>query len=271
MKVHVFLAELEKKRTRLRQRVIALVSVVALAGVGCAVRVSQEAESTPMSPVVSRPLPASVDGGHPLLLDRPGASTPSRPAARPVVAGVFPSVFGIPVTVFNAYLRAADSLAVSDPGCGLTWPVLAGIGRVESDHARNGDVTAYGDMVHPIYGPPLNGTKGTAAIRGPNGNWARAVGPMQILPSTWAEWASDGHGDGRADPKNVFDASLAAARYLCADSSNLSTNSGLHSALLRYNPSEQYASAVMRWIRAYQYGGFPVAEYAGGSAVRVGW
>ena len=39
---------------------------------------------------------------------------------------------GIPSLVLDAYRRAADSLQGSDPGCGLPWWLLAGIGRIES-------------------------------------------------------------------------------------------------------------------------------------------
>ena len=39
---------------------------------------------------------------------------------------------------------------------------------------------------------------------------------MQFLPGTWSRYASNGNGDGKADVQNVFDASLAAARYLCS-------------------------------------------------------
>src|SRR2546428_764976 len=83
--------------------------------------------------------------------------------------------------------------------------------------ARSGVVDANGTTVSPILGPVLDGN-GFAAIPDTDGGrldgnqvWDRAVGPMQFLPSTWTTWSADGNGDHRADPNNVFDASLAAA------------------------------------------------------------
>jgi hypothetical protein len=258
----VFLGEPEVQQKRLRHRALLLVGVLALVGIDCAARVARQTEITAVSNTVGKPRPVlAVDGGHPLFLQPP----PDIAASKPLAAGssaprISLPAYGIPVSVFSSYLRAADSLAVSAPSCRLTWPVLAGIGRVESNHARNGDVAPNGDMVHPIFGPPLNGSNGTATTRDQNGNWVRAVGPMQFLPSTWVKWGADGNGDGRTDPENVFDASLAAGRYLCADSSLLSTSGGLHDALLRYNNSEKYADTVTQWIRAYEDGGVPVPD-----------
>src|SRR5437879_9261673 len=86
---------------------------------------------------------------------------------------------------------------------------------------------------------------------------------MQFLPGTWAKWGADGDDDGTTDPQNVFDATLAAGRYLCAGSGDLSTADGLHSALLRYNDSEQYANTVTQWINSYAHGGIPVPDRSG--------
>ena len=36
-----------------------------------------------------------------------------------------------------AYRKAAATLAVEDPSCHLSWPLLAGIGKVETDHGRS--------------------------------------------------------------------------------------------------------------------------------------
>jgi hypothetical protein len=89
--------------------------------------------------------------------------------------------------------------------------------------------------------------------------WDRAVGPMQFIPSTWRRWAADGNHDGIADPENVYDAGLAAGRYLCADGRDLSTAGGLQSAILSYNYSDTYLRLVSAWLVAYQGG---IAEVA---------
>src|SRR6202008_3817201 len=88
--------------------------------------------------------------------------------------------------------------------------------------------------------------------------YARAMGPMQFLPGTWSRYASDGNGDGKADVQNVFDASLAAARYLCSGGLNLRDQSQVMAAILRYNTSMPYAQNVLGWAAAYATGVIPV-------------
>ena len=54
----------------------------------------------------------------------------------------------------------------------------------------------------------------------------------------------DASGDGRADPNNIDDAALTAARYLCANNRNLATSGGWRSAILSYNQSDEYVRSV---------------------------
>ncbi len=81
---------------------------------------------------------------------------------------------------------------------------------------------------------------------------------MQFLPGTWARYASDGDGDGVADPQNLYDATLAAARYLCSGGLNLRDQSQVMAAILRYNNSMPYAQNVLGWAAAYATGVIPV-------------
>jgi hypothetical protein len=81
---------------------------------------------------------------------------------------------------------------------------------------------------------------------------------MQFLPGTWARYASDGDGDGKADPQNLFDATLAAARYLCSGGLNLRDQSQVLSSVLRYNNSMPYARNVLGWAAAYATGVVPI-------------
>ena len=69
---------------------------------------------------------------------------------------------------------------------------------------------------------------------------------MQFIPSTWQRWGADGDGDGDADPHNVFDATLAAGRYLCAAAGDLTllTRDGVIRAILAYNPNQEYLRVV---------------------------
>jgi hypothetical protein len=249
-----FLPDRAEHRARARTATALLAVLVALATVDGMVPVA-ETVSRPDAGTSPPPMRAAVDGGTPLFLDPP----PPLPFAPQSSAPVPDEASGIPATVLRAYERAAATHAITDSSCRLSWPVLAGIGRVESHHARNGDVMPDGTMRTPIYGPPLNGTGGNAAIRNGDG-WDRAAGPMQFIASTWARWGVDGSADGRADAQNVFDATLSAGRYLCANGTDMSTVDGLRRALLRYNHSNAYVDVVIRWIRIYESGGHPVRD-----------
>ena len=60
----------------------------------------------------------------------------------------------IPPVALEAYLAAGDHCN------GLTWNILAGIGKVESNHGRvfGGVIDGDGDVVPPIFGAALNGS-----------------------------------------------------------------------------------------------------------------
>ncbi|MEQ7004719.1 lytic transglycosylase domain-containing protein [Actinopolymorpha sp. B17G11] len=168
---------------------------------------------------------------------------------------------GVPATVLSAYRRAAARVRVLDPACGLSWEMLAGIGKIESGHAWGGYVTSRGDTVRPILGPQLDGSR-YAAISDTDGGrldgdtqWDRAVGPMQFIPSSWEHFAADGNADGTKNPHNVFDAALASGLYLCVGQGDLSRSGDLREALYRYNHSTSYVQSVYAWILAYRQGG----------------
>ena len=174
-----------------------------------------------------------------------------------------PGALGIPTIALSAYRNAERMMAVADPGCGISWNLLAGIGRIESMHANGGAADVHGTAVRPIYGPALDGTlPGNEVIVQSSGGgtitYARAIGPMQFLPGTWARYASDGDGDGIADPQNLYDATLAAAKYLCTGGLNLRDQSQVMAAILRYNNSMPYAQNVLGWAAAYATGVVPV-------------
>jgi membrane-bound lytic murein transglycosylase B len=173
------------------------------------------------------------------------------------------SGLGIPSMALAAYRNAEQKMAASNPDCGISWNLLAGIGRIESGHANGGATDARGTAVQPIYGPALDGTlPGNEVIVqssvGGQVSYARAMGPMQFLPGTWARYASDGDGDGVADPQNLYDSTLSAARYLCSGGLNLRDQSQVMAAILRYNNSIPYARNVLGWAAAYATGVVPV-------------
>ena len=65
-----------------------------------------------------------------------------------------------------------------------------------------------------------------------------AQGPMQFLPTTWAEY-------GRGSIDNQPDSIMAAARFLAANGGQRN----IGRALLHYNPSPAYVTAVQSYAR----------------------
>lgn len=189
-----------------------------------------------------------------------------------------PSAFAledIPPELLDHYRSAARTCE------GLPWTVVAGIGKVETDHGRvfgSSLAPLTGDVHTPlIFGPWLDGSlPGTRVItiseRSPwhsnaMGNIDRALGPMQFLTDTFRAFGVDGNGDGRADPHNAFDAISSAVAYLCPDGVVVGEEGtdGVTEAILRYNHSDDYVAKVLDF--AGQYGVTP--QFAGSDPVAL--
>ena len=194
-----------------------------------------------------------------------GKDVRSTPGSTVLVAAYAPELAadGIPVVALTAYRRAEARMAEVTPSCHLPWYLVAGIGRVESDHGQFGGAHLLqdGTSAPPIIGLALDGRGGVALI--PDTDHGRydgdpiydhAVGPMQFIPSTWVRYAADGNGDGTADPFNINDAALAAAFYLCNAGGDLSTEAGRTAAVHSYNHSEDYVALVLAIATEYQRG-----------------
>jgi hypothetical protein len=105
---------------------------------------------------------------------------------------------------------------------GLSWTVLAAIGQIESADGTN-------------MGPSSAG----------------ALGPMQFMPATWAQWGIDGFGlTGAPDVMNPYDAVPAAARLLCADGAAAGGRS-LQRAVFDYNHANWYVNEVLALAAKY--------------------
>ncbi len=184
-------------------------------------------------------------------------------APPPPIVVSSPGNLRIPAIALSAYRNAERMMASAYPGCGVSWNLLAGIGRIESLHANGGATDPRGTPVQGIFGPALDGTLAgneviVQNVQAGRVTYARAMGPMQFLPGTWARYASDANGDGKADIQNLYDASLGAARYLCSGNLNLRDRSQVLSAILRYNNSMAYAQNVLGWAAAYATGVAPI-------------
>lgn len=154
----------------------------------------------------------------------------------------------IPHDLLPIYMAAAITCS------GLPWPVLAGIGWVESRHGGGRADPISGDVDPPIVGPAIDGRKGFAAIRDPTqpDGWAHALGSMQFLSTTWSTsglLAPDRPPGAAPDVQNAWDAIYSAAGYLCAGRTTLSD---VRAAVLRYNQSDAYYREVM--VKAAEYG-----------------
>ncbi len=160
------------------------------------------------------------------------------------------AITDIPPLLLNLY--AAQAAACP----GLPWQVIAGIGKVESNHGRYGgsSIDIDGTVTPSIIGIPLNGTNGTASIRDTdNGRfdgdtiWDRAVGPFQFIPSSWTIYGQDGNGDGVRNPNNVYDAVPAAVAHLCPNG----RVTDIEAAIFAYNRSTAYVQLVLVWAARY--------------------
>jgi Transglycosylase SLT domain len=108
----------------------------------------------------------------------------------------------------DLYVRAAQTCA------GMTPALLSAVGQVESGHGIN-------------VGPSSAG----------------ALGPMQFLPGTFAEFGVDGDRDGDKDVFDPADAVFSAAKFLCGGGGG--DRAAVSRALFRYNHAQWYVTLVL--------------------------
>jgi hypothetical protein len=165
---------------------------------------------------------------------------PERPARpKPPAAQRGASSFAlsdIPRRYLGIYTEAASTCR------GLTWQLLAAIGKVESDHGRS----------------PAPG------VRSGVNRFGCCAGPMQFNltngpPSTWDTWGTGV----RADVYNPAHAVPAAARKLCGDGlarpeqirtdpcPSVAGSAALHTAVKRYNNACWYVHEVVTLAGRY--------------------
>jgi murein DD-endopeptidase MepM/ murein hydrolase activator NlpD len=96
----------------------------------------------------------------------------------------------------------------------VPWEILAAINAVETDYGRNLNISSAG-----------------------------AIGWMQFMPGTWAEYGVSADGQGSPNPYDPRDAIFSAARLLAANGAR----TDLRGAIFAYNHAEWYVESVMWW------------------------
>jgi membrane-bound lytic murein transglycosylase B len=155
------------------------------------------------------------------LIDPPARAKAALPPKKPA-EGCRPkptrtAVADVPRSYLRLYCQAGARSRVP-------WPVLAAIGKVESNHGRT----------------RLPGVRSGS-------NWAGACGPMQIgcVPGSKAGNAWARYGRGR--PYDPAAAIPAAARYLV----DHGARRNLNRALYAYNHSHSYVTRIKQLARRY--------------------
>jgi cell wall-associated NlpC family hydrolase len=128
----------------------------------------------------------------------------------------------VPPAYLTLYLNAAQICP------GLPWAVLAGIGKVESDHGQS----------------PAPGVHSST-------NYAGAEGPMQFEPTTFSQYAVHADPTAPLSPYNRADAIYTAAAMLCAKGAASGTETGIRQAIFAYNHSQSYVTTVLAWAARY--------------------
>lgn len=244
------------RRSRARLFVV-LAAVAAAAALGLTAFAAQppDPRAAPTAPA-----PAPLAPVAPMAPAPVGAAPTGQVAVDPGWASRMATKAGIPLPAVRAYAVATLRLSTEDPGCGLGWTTLAGLGYVESLHGTIDDrlLLEDGRSSTPILGPALDGGEYAAIPASPtsaqwhgDGDWDHAVGPLQFIPSSWAQWQGDGDADGLADPNDLDDAAYAAGRYLCASGSSMASADGWVAAIFSYNHSDDYVRQVHAAASAY--------------------
>lgn len=181
-----------------------------------------------------------------LVLIAAAMNQPKQDAGAQAVYGVSATALSdIPHDYLVLYQKAGQAY-------GLDWAVIAGIGKVETDHGRyqGAGVTSGANFLGCCGGPmqfyfiPYSGR-----IRADSTN-----------ASTWGSMAVDGDGDGWKDVWDPADAIPSAANYL----KRSGAPSDYRRAIWAYNHDAAYYLEVMSWADRYR------GTLSGAAAVAVG-
>ena len=183
---------------------------------------------------------------------------------------------------FDPEERLNDDAAAFDPfvvyewagrgsSCGVSGELIGAVGSAASDHGllEGFAYTADGTLRPSLYGESGDGSRANlatlidtdfGAIDGDN-VWDRPVGPFQLLPVSWRLYGGDANRDGVEDPQNLWDASAAAAEFLCAMGAGPDGDDVR--ALRAYTGSERLSQRVLARYNDL-LADSPIAKFVGG-------
>jgi cell wall-associated NlpC family hydrolase len=137
----------------------------------------------------------------------------------------------------------------------ISWTILAGIGKVESDDGRT-------TLTGVMSGSNNFGAAGPMqiGIDGASGNqWGGA--PVHAASEVVNGVATDEDGDGIASVYDPADAIAGAAKYLVEHGAQ----QNIPAAIFAYNHADWYVEEVLSWASTYASGGFTVSDVAQGA------
>jgi cell wall-associated NlpC family hydrolase len=137
----------------------------------------------------------------------------------------------------------------------ISWTILAGIGKVESDDGRT-------TLTGVMSGSNNFGAAGPMqiGIDGASGNqWGGA--PVHPAAEVVNGVATDEDGDGIASVYDPADAIAGAAKYLVEHGAQ----QNIPAAIFAYNHADWYVEEVLSWASTYASGGFTISDVAQGA------
>ncbi len=194
---------------------------------------------------------AGLIGGSSMLFSA-GQRCSGGGSAKPAGAAVQPTASAagratIPADYLHFYRQAGRTY-------GVPWPLLAGIGEVESNQGRS-SLPGVHSGANPFgaAGPMQIGIGGAAGDQWGGGAVHPAGRPVGGV-------ATDGNGDGTASVYQPADAIAGAAKYLVAHG----VQNNVSNAIFAYNHLLSYVQSVLHWAALYANGGFSVTAATSG-------
>lgn len=194
-------------------------------------------------------VPMLVVGGSSLLFAGSSGAQCGTGGAGAVQPGVSnEAANSIPATYLKWFQRVGLQYSIS-------WTILAGIGKVESDDGRT-------TLTGVMSGSNNFGAAGPMQI-GIDGASGNQWGGNPIHPATVVVngVATDEDGDGIANVYDPADAIAGAAKYLVEHGAQ----QNIPAAIFAYNHADWYVQEVLSWASTYASGGFTVSDVTQGA------